>query len=196
MHLERAGGCQDLGVTMPLTYRALADRLVALGALPADRAGAALEAVGSWASVDEPVDDRDIPMVLVEFGVAVQVHGEDIDDLADAYRAILETAAALSGGSVVVTDVAFETDESVEEPLTFKVNGKPVSWYEDHQSSDYLNQMIVMEQIGSLAPGGDDPRGFYGILSEETGEDDFYLLLTPEQAKALNDEPGLGLEEV
>jgi hypothetical protein len=168
------------------------DRLVALGVLPTDRIGTVWQALSGWAPPDGEVDD--LPIALVYIGVAVQVHGEDWD-MEEAYPAILREAAALSGGSVVITDIVLDIDGSGDGRLTFRFNGEPRSWYEDHRDPEYIDKMAVIEQIGGLAPGGDDPRRFYGILARESGEDDFFLLLTAEQAKALRDEFGLPLEE-
>jgi hypothetical protein len=178
-----------------LTYQDVVDRLVAVGVLPAERADAAWQSLSGWARPDQQVDTDDLLMALVDIGVAVQVHGEDCE-VELAYRSILQDAAALSGGAVVVTDVALDTDGPGDGRLTFRVNGQPRSWYEDHRDPEYIDKMAVIEQISDLAPGGDDPRSFYGILADEPGEDDFFFLLTPEQATALHDEFGLGLEEV
>lgn len=178
-------------MTTPLTYRGLIDRLAALEILPAGRVEAALP---TWATGEEKVDN---PASLLElFGVAVSVHGEDVDDLEEAYREILQGAAALSGGAVVVTDVALDPDSSNETPLTFRMNGKPIRWREDHLGPDYLDHLAFFEQIADLEPGGDDPRHFYGILGTETCSDDYYLLLTDDQAEALRDEFGLSLERM
>ena len=182
-------------MTDTLTFRHLVDRLVALGVLRAERVDATWQAVAGWIQPDDLVDD-DLPMRLVDLGVAVQAHAGDAE-VEDHYRSIIEGTAALSGGSVVVTDVALDKgDRDDDYRLTFRVNGEPRSWYEDHRDPEYIDMMAVIEQIGSLAPGGDDPRVIYGVLSAETGEDDFFLLLTPGQAKAMHDEFGLDLEEM
>jgi hypothetical protein len=172
------------------------DRLVALGILSADRAGATLLALDTWTTLDEEIEPEEIPFILAQIELAVQVHGEDVDDLEESYREILERAAALSGGSVVVSGVALDMSASMEKPLTFRRNDEPASWWEEHTAGDYLDQMAVMEQIADLAPGGDDPRRFYGILGSEPCDDDYYLLLTEEQARALREEFGLDLQAV
>jgi hypothetical protein len=192
--LTTAAGCQDLGVTTPLTYRGLVDRLVALKILPAGCEEATLALV-PWVTGDKEVGDL-TPVLLEMLGVAVSVHGEDVDDLEESYRDILERAAALSGGAVVVTDVVLDSDHSNGTPLTFRMNGKPMSWREEHDGPDYLDQMTFVEQISELEPGGDDPRHFYGILGKEVCSDDCYLLLTDEQAAALNAEFDLSLVRV
>jgi hypothetical protein len=180
-------------VTMPMTYGGLVDRLVAIGMLPAERAH---DALPTWATVDEVLESEDVPSLLEDLGVAVSVHGEDVDDLEESYRHILERAAALSGGSVVVTDVALDLDGPAEERLTFRRNGAPVTWWEEHSAPDYLDHMAVLEQIADLAPGGEDPRAFYGLLKGEVCADDYYLLLTPDQAAALRDDLDLDLQQL
>ena len=173
-----------------MTYGDVLDRLIALGAAPAERRK---ELTDSW--IDDEVEEFD-GGVFADLGVALYVHGDDVDYVGPAYQEILESAAALSGGSVVVTDVAFDFDAG-ERQLTFKVNGEPKSWWldADGPDDDYLNLMAVWEQIGELAPGGDDPRSFFHIPKDEPG-DDYYLLLTAEQAAALRVEFGLELDEV
>jgi hypothetical protein len=182
-------------VTAALTYRGLIDRLAALGILPAGRVEAALATLGAWATGEDEIDD-DLAPLLELFGVAVSVHGEDVDDLEESYREILQGAAALSGGAVVVTDVALDPSRSNETPLTFRRNGRPMGWREDHLGPDYLDHLAFAEQIADLEPGGDDPRHFYGILGTEACSDDYYLLLTDEQAATLSDEFGLSLDRV
>jgi hypothetical protein len=179
-------------VTTPLTYRRLIDRLATLEILPADHVEAALPA---WATGEEEVGS-DVGSLLELFGVAVSVHGEDVDDLEESYREILEGAAALSRGAVVVTDVALDPDGSNPTPLTFRLNGKPMAWREEHEGPDYLDHMTFFEQISDLEPGGDDPRHFYGIPGAEPCSDDYYLLLTDDQAAALRDELGVPLERM
>jgi hypothetical protein len=173
-----------------MTYGDVLDRLIDLGIAPAERRK---ELTDSW--IDNEVEESD-GGVFADLGVVLYVHGDDVDQVGPAYREILESAAALSGGSVVVTDVAFDFDASGDQ-LTFKVNGEPKSWWldADGPDDDYLNLMAVWEQIGQLAPGGDDPRSFFHIPKDEPG-DDYYLLLTAEQAAALRVEFGLELDEV
>jgi hypothetical protein len=183
-------------MTMTLTNRSLVDRMVALGIMSAERGAEVVRETPSWINLDGDLEPEDIADMLHAFGLAVHVHCEDVDDLEGSYRHILEQAAALSGGSVVVTDVALDMTGALGKPLTFKINGEPRAWHEEHRAEDYLDAMAVVEQIGELAPGGDDPRHFFGILGEETGEDDYYLLLTDEQAAVLRDELGLELDEV
>jgi hypothetical protein len=187
--LQGRWGCwHDAAVTM--TYGDVLDRLIELGIAPAGRRK---ELTDSW--IDNEVEEFD-GAVFADLGVVLYVHGDDVDHVGPAYREILESAAALSGGSVVVTDVAFDFDASGDQ-LTFKVNGEPKSWWldADGPDDDYLNLMAVWEQIGQLAPGGDDPRSFFHIPKDEPG-DDYYLLLTAEQAAALRVEFGLELDEV
>jgi hypothetical protein len=171
---------------MTMTYGDVLDRLIKLGVAPGPRDDA-------W--LGEPVEQFD-GQVFADLGVALHVHGDDVDAVAAAYRDVLHNAAALSGGSVVVGDVVFDFDAD-DHQLTFTVNGEPKRWWldADGEDDDYLNLQAIWEQIGDLAPGGDDPRAFYHIPKDEPG-DDYYFLLTPEQADALRTEFELDLDEV
>ncbi|GAA4253616.1 hypothetical protein [Dactylosporangium darangshiense] len=173
------------------TYGDVLDRLIELGVAPAERRQ---ELTDAW--IDTPVEEFD-GGVFADLGVAVAVHGEDVDAVEPAYRGILEEAAALSGGSVVVTDVAFHFDEPGADQLTFNVNGRPTSWWLDAEGpdDDYLNPMAVWEQISCLNPPEGDPRRFFHVEKDQPG-DDHYLLLTPEQAGAVAAEFGIVLSEV
>jgi hypothetical protein len=174
---------------MTVTYGDVLDRLIKLGVAPPERR---TELTDPW--IDEEVEEFD-GGVFHDLGVTLYVHADDVDFIGPAYEHILRDAAAMSGGSVVVSDVAF--DFEAERQLTFKLNGEPTSWWldADGPDDDYLNLMAVWEQIGGLVPGGGDPRSFYHIPKDEPG-DDFYLLLTPEQADALRAEFGVELDEV
>ena len=174
---------------MAMTYGDVLDRLVELGVAPAERPAELAE----WllkAEVEE-VDGE----VFHDLGLAVHVHAEDVDRAGPAYEDILAQAATVSGGSIVITDVAF--DWAAEHQLTFKVNGHELSWYldADGPDDDYLNLMAVWEQIGDLTRYADDPRLFYHIPKDQPG-DDYYLLLTEEQAEAVRTEYGLELDDM
>jgi hypothetical protein len=173
------------------TYADVLDRLIELGVAPA---ASRQELTDAW--IDSPVEEFD-GGVFDDLGVAVHVHGDDIDGLAPAYQAVIESAAALSGGSVVVTDFEFHLDRPGNDQLTFAVNGEPTSWWLDAEGDDdeYLNLMAVWEQISSLNPPGDDPRVFFHVEKDEPG-DDYYLLLTPQQAAAIVAEFDVSLSEV
>ncbi|RSM86649.1 hypothetical protein DMH04_13490 [Kibdelosporangium aridum] len=176
--------------------RTVADRLTSLGMVTPEKAAAVLAGIAEWNAehLDEDLDERDLIGWLPEFGVAISVHGEDVDFVEDYYRYVLEEeVAAVTGGAVVVSDVALLRGESGFDKLHFRRNGESVWWYMEHLSEDYADQGAVMEQIGDVDPGGDDPRTFRLIeRSEKVGcDDDVYVLATPEQAMTLRDEFGL-----
>ncbi|GAA4631588.1 hypothetical protein GCM10023196_061600 [Actinoallomurus vinaceus] len=177
----------------------MADRMVGLGMVTEEKAAAVLAGIAEWREdhLDEDLDERDVFGWLPEFGIAVSVHGEDVDFVESYYAYLLEKeVTACTGGAVVVTDVVLvrdEDDEDGAEYLHFLRNGEPVWWHVEHESDDYVDQAAVSEQINDLDPGGDDPRVFYELLREkrEACQDDVYVLASPEQAGALRDEFGL-----
>ncbi|MEV0399982.1 hypothetical protein [Actinoallomurus sp. NPDC050550] len=181
------------------TLRALAEWMVGLGMLTEEKAAAVLAGIAEWREdhLDEDLSERDVFGWLPEFGVAISVHGEDVDYVESYYAYLLETqVTACTGGAVVVTDVVLvrdEDDEDSAEYLHFLRNGEAVWWHVEHQSDDYVDQAAVSEQINDLDPGGDDPRVFYELLREkrEACQDDVYVLASPKQAMALRDEFGL-----
>jgi hypothetical protein len=202
----RASGCRG---SMPQsrgmaerTLRKLADRFVALGMVAEEKAAAVLADIGEWRKehLDEELDERDLLGWLPEFGIAVSVHGEDVDYVEDYYRYLLEEeVTACTGGAMVVSDVVLVRPEDDVENLHFLRNGESVWWYVEHESDDYVDQAAVAEQFDDLNPGDDDPRVFYQVRPEkrEGCMDDVYVLASPEQARALRDEFGLdfyGLE--
>lgn len=155
-----------------------------IGLINPERAAAALPNLTGW---DDPEDLLD---VLELCGVSVSVHGEDVDDAGDAYRDILAEAAALTGGAITISDVEFETGRY----LTFRLNGAPRSWTIEQEADDYLDQGSVADRFHELNPGGTDPRLFHTIPAPDAGDDDLYLLTTPDQARTLRDEFGLLIE--
>ena len=184
-------------------YQRLALRLLELGMMSRERADAACVEVADW-HVGDPDQDVDAT-VLVEFDVAVQAHGDDVDYAEEAYIHLLRKAASLSGGSVTVTDIELVPDEDEDgdgeggedgageefKQLRFKVNGEPKCWDIDSVSDDYLDLTAVSTGIDDLGPGGDDPRAFYLIIESM---DNIFLLATHEQARTLRDEFGLKID--
>jgi hypothetical protein len=159
-----------------------------LGLITPERAAAALPDLVGW---DDPEDLLD---VLELCGVSVSVHGEDVDGAEDAYRSVLEEAAALTGGAITVSDIELASTGSYLKYLNFRINGEPTSWTIEQESDDYLDQGSVADRFQELDPGGTDPRLFHSIPAQDAGDDDIYLLATPEQAQALRDEFGLDIE--
>ena len=180
-------------------YQRLALRLLDLGMMSRERADAACAEVADW-HVGDPDQDVDAT-VLVEYDVAVQAHGDDVDYAEEAYIHLLRKAASLSGGSVTVTDIELVPDEDEDEDgdgeggdfkqLRFTVNGEPKNWDIDSVSDDYLDLTAVSTGIDDLEPGGDDPRAFYLIIESM---DNIFLLATHEQARTLRDEFGLKID--
>ncbi|GAA0321669.1 hypothetical protein NE235_18895 [Actinoallomurus spadix] len=182
------------------TVRRLADLLVGLGMVTEDRAAAVLADIGSWRKehLDEELDERDVFGWLPEFGVAVPVHIEDVDFVADYYRYLLEEEVTpCTGGAVVLSDVVLLRDEDGYEYLHFLRNGEPVWWQVEHESEDYADTAALSGQFGDLDPGGDDPRRFYQLRPEKVGaQDDLYVLASPDQARALHEEFGLNFYDL
>ena len=178
-------------------YQRLALRLLELGMMSRERADAACVEVADW-HVGDPDQDVDAT-VLVEFDVAVQAHGDDVDYAEEAYIYLLRKAAALSGGSVTVTDIELVPDGDGDgdreggdfKQLRFKVNGEPKCWDIDSVSDDYLDLTAVSTGIDDLEPGGDDPRVFHLIIESM---DNIFLLATHEQARTLRDGCGLKID--
>ncbi|WNV86477.1 hypothetical protein [Umezawaea sp. Da 62-37] len=168
---------------MGITYAVLANRLVELGMVPVEAVGEVLDLCGA----DEEPGPADIGFALVDFGVAVAVHGDDVDDLEESYRELLRETAAVSG--VVVGEVVLGRDDDGAESLRFEVGGVPVVWGVEHRSEEYLDQLAVFEFIDRLEPGGDDPRRFHALDGVDVGA--VYVLATPEQARALEVEFGI-----
>ncbi|MGC0415875.1 hypothetical protein [Embleya sp. AB8] len=175
-------------------YQRLVIRLVELGLITTDRAEAALTELADWGAPDRAPRDVDLLGALRVCGVAVPVHGDDVDFAEAGYRWVLEEAAALSGGAVTVTDVELvpAEDEDEERELRFRVNGVPAHWRIELASDDYLDLGAVWEGIEDLEPGGDDRRVFHPARPDNL-YDDVYILATPEQALALRDEFGMGI---
>ncbi|SMD25457.1 hypothetical protein [Kibdelosporangium aridum] len=135
---------------------------------------------------DEPWDDEDVPELLVELGVAIAVHGGDVDDLETSYNHLLQDAAACSGNAVTITDVRLTEDGK---QLHFVRNGVPTYWHVEHMSDEYMDHLAVYEFIHLLEP--DDDRRFHAMPLRDSGEDSYYVLATDEQAKTLTDRLGL-----
>lgn len=183
------------------TLRKLVGRLVGLGMVAEEKAAVELASIAEWNDhhLDEDLTERDLFGWLPELGVAIAVHGDDVDDVADHYRYLLEERVTeCTGGAVTVSDVVL-VRAGDSEWLHFVRNGESVWWYVEHESDDYVDQAAVAEQINELDPGGDDPRRFFQLRPAKKGScyDDVYVLASPEQARALHDEFGLdfyGLE--
>ncbi|MEV5570724.1 hypothetical protein AB0L06_11780 [Spirillospora sp. NPDC052269] len=177
-----------------VTCRTIADRLVELDMVTRERADDALAAIAEYApDHDKELDPDGVLDVLYEFGVTVVVSGDDVGDLEEGYRGILERAAACSG-EFTVTDVELGEDEDGDEVLKFQLNGEPTYWPIDHQADDYLDLFGVWQFIDELEPGGDDPRVFHKVTDDDRSIDDIYILAGPDQARSLRNDLGLELK--
>jgi hypothetical protein len=183
------------------TCRMLAEGLVALGMVPQGKADGVLAEAGEWLDdLDEELDAADLAEALVEFGAAVQVPSDDVDDLEDGYREILEQAVACSGGRMVLDDVELARNEDGSDSLHFLRNGESIWWSLEHQQEFYLDTLRIFENINDLEPDGDDPRRFRLLRAVDADEDDdedddlLYVLVSPEQARALHTEFGLDFD--
>ncbi|MDX3227977.1 hypothetical protein [Streptomyces sp. ME19-01-6] len=138
--------------------------------------------------LDEVFEDTDELTFLVgECGIGFQTPEKVSGYLADGYEELLLDAAACSGGSVVVDDVELVKDEDGGEYLHFRRNGRSI-WHSARHLSDgtrYMDWNTAFDAIGDLVPGNDDPRSFYQL--DDDAYDAWWLLLTPEQAKGLEE---------
>ncbi|QIS08008.1 hypothetical protein [Nocardia arthritidis] len=177
------------------TVRALAELLIELGMVTEEKAAAVLAEIAKWRAehLDEELDEKNVIGWIPEFGIAISIHSEDVDDVADYYRSKLEDDVVdCTGGAVVVSDVALVRIENDYEYLHFRRNGESMWWYVDHESDDYVDLASVSEQFNDLDPGGNDPRMFHQIRRRDSRfGDDVYLLASPEQAAALGNAFGL-----
>ncbi|MDT0545786.1 hypothetical protein [Streptomyces lonegramiae] len=171
------------------TLREFAETLVRLGIATEEQAATGLaeaEAIGM--DLDEEFEDTDELTFLVgECGLGFQTPEKVSGHLEDGYAELLFDAAACAGGSVVVDDVALVKDEDGEEYLHFRRNGRSI-WHPTEHLSDstrYMDWNAAFDAIGDLVPGNDDPRSFHQL--DEDSYDAWWLLLTPEQAKGLEE---------
>ena len=175
-------------------------RMAELGMITRERADAACAEIADWkVPTDLKQQQVNLPGVLLVCGVAVYVHGEDVQDTEASYIDLVKEAAALSGGAVTVTDIGLvpDTDGDDDEPsddddddteylkLRFKVDGELKEWPIEQESDEYLDMGAIRMYIGDLEPGGDDRRRFHLV---HQSYDDMYLLATPEQAHTLKEE--------
>ncbi|MFE0189391.1 hypothetical protein [Streptomyces sp. NPDC058989] len=172
----------------------VAPRLVALGIVAKEAAEEALGRVRDWA--DAPLEDGELAEVLVEFGVAVAVYADEVDDLEESYRVTLEEAAACSGGLVVVSDVELIRGEGGRDRLEFVRDGERIGRPAERGAGRYLSRPAVFACLGRLAPGGEDERTFHRVLpgAGTAADGEVYVLVTPAQAAALGEEFGLALD--
>ncbi len=173
------------------TYNTLAVRLISLGMISTDTARRLL---ADPDGLDDELDGEYLSEALTDFGVAIAVHGDKVDDLEGSYDYLLRDAAACTGGAVVVDDVELSSDPDGGEILRFVCNGSVVEWSLQHDFDGYLDYMGILNHIHYLdPPGADDHRRFRSVEVDEAGAN-YYVLATDEQALALVNEFGLRLD--
>ncbi|XVV04850.1 hypothetical protein ACQPW3_05410 [Actinosynnema sp. CA-248983] len=179
-----------------ITYKHVAFALLEAEMLSHQQVRAVLDKYAEY--VDEHLDPYDVALALETFGVAVTVHADDVDFLEESYAHILTQAAALTRGTVTVTDVRLHEGEfeagSRDDVLEFVVNGRQVSINAEHYSDDYLDHLAATEAVDELNPG--DARTFRLVDFEREpnrGYETILALATPEQAAILEEHLGLKL---
>ncbi|MFI0354783.1 hypothetical protein [Actinomadura sp. 9N407] len=176
---------------MPRTYRALTDGLERLGALTPAEAEDALVRVRSWSKdPDEETDPGELLAILHDLPIAAYVP-DKVDDLEEAYRGILEDAAACSRGSVTIDDIEMVDVDGVPY-LHFRRNGRSIWWSLEHLSPRYVDLLTIAENFGDLAPS--DHRDFFHVETDDGAASGWYVLLTHEQGRMLREEFGLPLD--
>ena len=179
----------------PPSYAYVGALLQRMGMVPRERVDSVLAEYAEWAHEELP--PHEVPSALEAFGMAVSAHSDDVDDLEESYKGILERAAALTEGAVTITDVRLREDEEQGEILEFAANGVLVTQQTDHQSDEYLDQLAVMEFIGHVDPDpAVDPRHFHvadSVHLTDGGDDNYFVFASPEQATVLEKRLGLQL---
>ncbi|NUT91159.1 MAG: hypothetical protein HOY78_03940 [Saccharothrix sp.] len=175
-----------------ITYKHVAFALLDTGLLTGEQVRAVLDR--STDHLDEHLVPSAVAHALEDFGVAVSVPLDDVGDLKGSYEDLLTRAAALTGGTVTVSDVVlhqgeFSTDGVRDDVLEFEVNGRPVTVDAEHRSDRYLDHLAATDAVDALAP--EDSRAFHYV--DFGGPGTVLLLATPEQARTLEDHLGLKL---
>ncbi len=170
------------------TFANLAERLVSLGMISHDTAQEVLaDAVDRQ---HEELDNEELSYALTDFGVAISVYAEGVEDLESAYASMLEDAATCSGGAMTIGDVTLTTDSDELDVLRFVCNGEVFEWLMRHDG-DGMDQMGIWDQMSRLDPG--NGRTFLAVEQEQSGES-IFVLATDEQARVLIEEFGVRLE--
>lgn len=96
-----------------------------------------------------------MPSGIVELlcyaGSGVEIDSDPHEDMAKAYRDMLDEVAACTSGTLRITDVAVNDVAT----LTFKVDGQEVAWdVFDGFADGYLDRMTFVERMGDLTPPG------------------------------------------
>ncbi|MEU9114827.1 hypothetical protein AB0D04_24300 [Streptomyces sp. NPDC048483] len=113
----------------------MAEVLQRLGMVSQDKAHTVVEEMGTYGYNLTPYD---VACSLVGFGVAVEIHADDIDFLEESYAWLLNKAVAVTGGAVTVTNVRLHEGHTTEgfgrpdfdsrdDVLEFERNGQLIS---------------------------------------------------------------------
>lgn len=175
--------------TQSITYARIAEVLTDLGMITEEQARTVLDEASDYAT--EPMERRhEVADALEGFGVAVSIHSDDVDFADEHYEWLLNEAAALTGGSVAVSNYRFDKSDPDDEDcglgtMHFECNGRPLSFGIEQESNDYLDMGAAQAAIEALSPP-DDPREFRCVEQEGADlGDDYMVLATAEQRDGL-----------
>ncbi|MFH8748929.1 hypothetical protein ACH4GK_11520 [Streptomyces rimosus] len=182
------------------TYTRVGAILHEIGMVTEEKMRSVLEEAANYAN--EEIDHYEAAGSLEEFGVAVCVHADDIDSIHDDYADLMEAAAKAAGGRVAITNVRLDEGEDDldigrMDTLTFERNGTPMSIDAEHFAEDYYDHAAACEAIAVTAHE-DDPRSWREVDFEREphrGYDSIMVLVTPEQARALEERLGFRFPE-
>ncbi|WP_432587553.1 hypothetical protein ABVG11_19375 [Streptomyces sp. HD1123-B1] len=174
------------------SLREFAEKMVELDIATEEQAMTGLaEAESFGMDLDEKYENlEELTFLIGECGLGFTTPEKAVGDLEEGYEDLLRDAAACSGGSVVVDDVALvkvEDGAEREEYLHFRRNGRSI-WHRTEHLSDstrYMDWTTLFDAIGDLVPGNEDPRGFHQV--DEDSYDAQWLLLTSGQAEGLKE---------
>ncbi|WP_369268892.1 hypothetical protein AB5J55_01635 [Streptomyces sp. R11] len=175
--------------TQSITYERIAEVLTDLGMITTERARRVLDRAAAYAT-ESMARRREIADALESFGVAVSIHSDNVDFADEHYEWLLDEAAALTGGSVTVSNYRFDKDNPDDEDcglgtMHFDCNGRPLSFGIEQESNDYLDMGAAQQAIESLT-AHDDPREFRCVVLEGSDPgDDYMVLATAEQRDGL-----------
>lgn len=175
-----------------ITFRHVGEALHRAGMISPETARQVLEQFGSH--VDQELTGYETARALIDFGVAVSVHADDIDSIHDGYPTLLANAVTLAGGKVTVTDVrVIEGEGGLEagrsDRLEFSRDGHLVSIPAEHFAEDYYDHQAACKAIAETTRS-EDPRSWhYTDFTRVPGNgyDSIMLLATPTQTAHLQE---------
>ncbi|WP_299540387.1 hypothetical protein [uncultured Streptomyces sp.] len=182
--------------TSPITYARLGAVLAEASMVSREKAA---DVVGRYhAHADEELAPHGAAGALEEFGVAVSVHGDDVDSLREGYADLLARAAEVVGGGMTVTGVRLVEGEGPvadgrRDRVEFACDGRHVSVRAEHFADDYFDHMAAHAAV-ALTAQPPDPRSWRSVdfpRDRHHTYDTVLVLATAEQAAALSALPGL-----